>query len=229
MSKKLYALLLPVIAVAALAIGAGSAQAAFHWYSCVKNAGAGTKFNNEGCTATGATNEFEMKRLPFNEKETTPVDTFGTLTLVGSNGLQVKCSVIDAGNIWNVTELTQGKDEITQFVNFNCTSNSETCKAPTIEAKDLPWPTELGAGPIDTIGTVAKPIEVTLKCGTESFTFKGELKPKVINPTVSDPMIVEFVAASGTLTGPGTLTATVTGQDRVVGFAHGENIFVKEP
>jgi hypothetical protein len=228
MKRKMYALLLPILAVAMMGISVGTAQAAFHWYSCVKNAGAGTKFNNEGCTATGATNEFEQKLLGENPK--TMVDTFGTLTLVGNNGLSVTCKVIDAGNIWNPAGEGAGKDEITAFVNFECVASpAAACKEPTIEAKGLPWPTELGAGPIDTIGTVAKPIEVTLKCGAESFTFKGELKPKVINPTVSDPMIVEFVATSGTLTGPGTLTATVSGQDRLVGFAHGENIFVKNP
>jgi hypothetical protein len=229
MSKKLYAMLLPILAVAAFASMTGAAQAAeFHWYKCEKAAGAGTKFNNEGCTATGATNEFEFVRLPFTSAKTM-VDTFGTLTLVGSNGLSVKCSVIDAGNIWNVTELTPGKDEITQFVNFNCTSNSEAlCKKPTIEAKGLPWTTELGGGPIDTI----KGIKVTLQCeGLEPITFEGELKPKLIPPTISDPLIAEFVTASGTLTGPAGsgLTATVTGQDRIVGFAHGENITVKAP
>jgi len=225
MSKKLYAMLLPVLAIAALSVGAGSAQAAFHWYKCEQKAGG--KFSNSACTAEGAPKEFEPVLLTETK---VPVTTWGTLTLVGSNGLSVTCNVLDYGYIWNPAGGGAGKDEITAFFNFECVANPATaCKEPTITASGLSWPTELGAGPIDTIGTVAKPIEVTLKCGTETFLFKGELKPKVVNPTVSETMLVEFVAASGTLSGPGTLTATVSGKDHVVGSAHGENIFVKNP
>ena len=232
MSRKIYAMLLPVIAVAAMAISAGTAQAAFHWYKCEKVGAAGT-FNNNACTASGTVNEFGLVRLPFTSAKTM-VDTFGTLDLVANNKIEVTCHVIDAGNIWNVNLATVGMDEITEFVNFMCSSNSEMCKNPKIVAKGLPWPTELGENvakePIDTIGTAAKPIEVTLTCeGGEPATFKGELKPKLINPTVSDPLIAKFEAGSGTLIGPGTLTATVSGEDRIVGFAHGENIFVKNP
>jgi hypothetical protein len=231
MSKKLYAVLLPVLAVAAMAMTAGSAQAAFHWYVCEKHAGTGPKFNNDACTASGTTNEWEYVRLPFESggKVTkTMVDTFGTLTLSApAVPVKIKCNVIDAGKIWNVTELTQGKDEITAFVNFECVTEEGTCPEPTIVANNLPWQTELAAGPVDKI----KGVDVTLFCAkVEAARFnKGELMPTLTNPTVSDPLLATFTTGTGELESGTKVKAKVTGSDRIVGFAHGENIAVKEP
>ena len=226
MSKKLYAALLPVLAVVAFASMSTAAQAVeFHWYACEEvTAGTGT-FSNNACTVAGGGKEFEIKQLPFTSAKK-EVDTFGTLTVAVAGLATIECKVIDAGNIWNEVLAAPGKDEITEFVNFGCKLIAGgPCATPKIVAKELPWLTELAAGPVDKI----KGIKVTLFCGgAEAITLEGELKPTITNPTVRDPMIATFTAATGELTS-GATKATVTGHDRIVGFAHGENIFVKMP
>jgi hypothetical protein len=226
MSKKLYALLLPVLAIAAMAMTAGSAQAAFHWYKCEKKAGGA--FVNNACTAAGTTNEFAKTRLPFTSAKL-QVISFGKLKLT-SGTISIECKVLNAGNIWNVTEATVGKDEIEVFINYECKSVGETvCSPVAITAKGLVWPTELAAGPVDIIGTVAKPVEVTANCSGTELTFKGTLSPKVVNPTTNEPLHFEFTAATGELEGPAGAKGKVEGNVRVVGFEHGENIFVENP
>jgi hypothetical protein len=217
MSKKIYAMLLPVVAVAAFAIAPATSQAAVHWSKCEKVA-AGT-FLDVGCTEAGGSKTFAWKVLPFTEAKTQIV-TWGTLTLTDSEALKVECKVIDAGNVWNGLEAAQGKDNIEVFVNYECKSAS--CATVTIAAKKLPYSTELAAGPIDKI----KGIEITVNCSGTEVTFTGELSPKVVNGTTQvAPTVAKFEGAgSETLTGPGTVTATVTGSDRITGFLNGEGI-----
>lgn len=228
MSKKLYGALLPVLAVVAFASMAGTSQAAVHWYVCEKAAG-GT-FVNNACTASGTTNEFALKQLAFTSAKTKVV-TWGELTIHSvALGLTVKCSVIDAGKIWDEVLAAPGKDEITAFTNFECEITEGTCPTPEIIAKIPPvWPTELGENaakePIDTIKDIKN---VTLFCsGTAQVVLEGELVATLKNPTTSSPL-------TGTITGElhnaaGTIKATVTGTDFVAGFAHDEGIFVKNP
>jgi hypothetical protein len=227
MSKKIYAMLLPLLAVVAFASISGGAQAAeFHWYLCKHETSSTHKFSDSECQNEVAnTGAYELVRLPFTSAKTL-VDTFGTLTLKTNAGITVTCNVIDAGNIWNVSEATSGKDEIVEFVNFGCKTEVGTCATPEIKAKGLPWAAELAAGPVDKI----KGIKVTLVCGgAEAGTVEGELKPTIANPTPTESLLATFSAATGTLTGAGGLSAEVIGSDRIVGFAHGEEIFVKAP
>jgi hypothetical protein len=204
MSKKLYGALLPLFAVAAFVIVPAAAQAEFHWY-------------------------VNGTRLPFTSAKT-QVITGGTLTLTANNGITVKCGVLDSGNIWNVSLATSGKDEINAFINYECESiPTTTCPTVSIAAKGLPWPTELAAGPVDKIGTVAKPIEVTVNCSGTLLTFAGTLSPKIINATATEPAFAEFTAATGELeNAEKTVKAKVTGKDRLAGF-NGEAITVLNP
>jgi hypothetical protein len=80
------------------------------------------------------------------------------------------------------------------------------------------------AGPVDKI----KGIEVTVKCEAAELTFKGELSPKLVNGTETEPTVDEFTAATGELEEPTMgLKAKVEGKDRILGFAHGEPVRVK--
>jgi hypothetical protein len=224
MSKKFYAAFVPLLAVVAFAAMPATSQAAFHWYKCQHEATATHKFSDSECQkAVANTGSWEWVRLPFNSVKT-QIITFGKLTLSASNGIVVTCKVIDAGNIWNVTEPTAGQDNIEVFVNYECTSAQ--CATVSITAKNLPWSTELAAGPVDKI----KGIEVTVNCAGTELTFKGELSPKVVNSTETEPTFGEFTAATGELEEPVTkLKAKVEGKDRVLGFEHGEDIQVRNP
>jgi hypothetical protein len=222
MSKKLYAALLPVLAVVSFASMSGAAQAAPHWYKCEKVV-AGT-FLDVGCTEAGGSKTFELKRLPFNE-EKTQVVTWGTLELTFS-GITIKCKVIDAGNVWNTTEPAVGKDNIEVFVNYECSSAS--CTTSTIVAEGLPYETELIAGP--PIRDRIKGITIKATCGALTETFTGELTPEVVNGTSQvKPTVAKFGAGSGELTGGAGGKATVAGSDRIVGFVNGEGIQAKNP
>lgn len=231
MSKKLYAALLPVLAVVAFASMSGAAQAAPHWYACQKLATETGKFTDSECQKAGK-GFWELKRLPFSETKF-QVITFGTLKLT-FGGLTFTCKVSDAGNIWNPVGEGTGKDEITQFANYECTEPADKCLEPAIEAvpASLPWPTELVAGtPIkDKIGTVAKPIEITVLCSKAAVAlFKGQLEPNMVNPTESEPLFAEFTGTTGELENAAKEKAKVEGEDRILAFEHGEEIAVKNP
>jgi hypothetical protein len=228
MSKRFYAAFVPLLAVVAFAAMPATSQAAFHWYPCLKHAGTGAKFSDSECQKPLTTGAWEWERLPFNSVKT-QIITFGRLTLtVPTLGVTITCKVLDAGNIWNVTEPTAGQDNIEVFINYECTSSQ--CAPVSITAQNLPWETELAAGPIDKIGTVAKPIEVTVTCGTTVLTFKGQLSPKVVNSTETEPTFANFTAETGELEEPTMkLKAKVEGKDRVLGFEHGEDIQVRNP
>lgn len=233
MSRKIYAAVLPLLAVVAFAAMPATSQAAFHWYKCEKVEAGKGKFSTNACTAEGEKKEFELKQLPFTS-EKLQVDTWGTLTIT-SVALKVKitCNVIDAGKIWNEVLANPGKDEITAFSNIECKTEEGTCATPEVQTvqASLPWPTELTATGADKIGTAAKPIMVKLFCGgAEAVALEGELTPTLTNPTTSSPLLATFTSTTGELhNAAGTVKATVTGSDNVVGFPKGEGIFVKNP
>ena len=224
MSKRFYAVFLPLLAVAAFAAMPATSQAAFHWYTCKHEATATHKFSDSECQkAVVNTGNWEWQRLPFTSAKT-QVITFGKLTLTASNGIVITCKVLDAGNIWNVTEPTIGQDNIELFVFYECTSAQ--CATISFTAKSLPWSTELAAGPVDKI----KGMEFTLNCAGTELTLKGELSPKVVNSTETEPTFEEFTAATGELEEPvEKLKLKVEGRDRMLGFEHGEDIRVKNP
>jgi hypothetical protein len=229
MSKRFYAAFVPLLAVVAFAAMPATSQAAFHWYKCQHEATATHNFSDSECQkAVAKTGSWEWVRLPFTSAKT-QIITFGTLKLTITGVATITCKVLDAGNIWNVTEPTVGQDNIEVFVNYEC-SSAQCTSALSVVAKNLPWETELAAGPIDKIGTVAKPIEVTVTCNTTVLTFKGQLSPKVVNSTETEPTFAEFTAATGELEEPTMkLKAKVEGNDRVLGFEHGEDIQVRNP
>src|ERR1019366_172317 len=224
MSKRFYAAFVPLLAVVAFAAMPATSQAAFHWYKCEHFAAATHKFSDSECQkAVANTGNWEWTRLPFTSAKT-QIITFGKLTLTASNGIVVICKVIDAGNIWNVTEATAGQDNIEVFVNYECTSAQ--CATVSVTAKNLPWSTELAAGPVDKI----KGSEVTVNCAGTELTFKGELSPKVVNSTETEPTFEEFTAATGELEEPTLgLKLKVEGKARILGFEHGEDIQVRNP
>ena len=224
MSKRFYAVFLPLLAVAAFAAMPATSQAAFHWYTCKHEATATHKFSDSECQkAVVNTGNWEWQRLPFTSAKT-QVITFGKLTLTASNGIVITCKVLDAGNIWNVTEPTIGQDNIELFVFYECTSAQ--CATISFTAKSLPWSTELAAGPVDKI----KGMEFTLNCAGTELTLKGELSPKVVNSTETEPTFEEFTAATGELEEPVTkVKMKVEGKDRVLGFEHGEDVQVRNP
>jgi hypothetical protein len=224
MSKRFYAAFVPLLAVVAFAAMPATSQAAFHWYTCKHEATATHKFSDSECQKEVAnTGNWEWVRLPFNSAKT-QVITFGKLTLKSSNGIEITCKKVDAGNIWNVTEPTVGQDNVEVFVNYECTSPQ--CATVSVTARGLPWTSELAAGPVDKV----KGVEVTVNCAGTELTFKGELSPKVVNSTETEPLFEEFTTATGELEEPtAKLKATVVGRDRALGFEHGEDIRVKNP
>jgi hypothetical protein len=229
MSKRFYAAFVPLLAVAAFAAMPATSQAAFHWYTCKHEATATHKFSDSECQkAVANTGNWEWKRLPFTS-EKTQVITFGKLTItLPQIGDTITCKVLEAGNIWNVTEPTVGRDNMEVFVNYECTSSQ--CAPVSFTPKSVPWETELAAGPIDKMGTVAKPIELTMTCGTTVWTFKGQLSPKVVNSTETEPTFEEFTAETGELEEPSIgLKMKLEGKDRILGWEHGEDIQVKNP
>lgn len=234
MSRKIYAALLPLLAVIAFASMSGAAQAAPHWYICKHETVATHEWSDSACSVASAKKgEYERVRLPFNEAEKTRVTTFGKLTLEASTGATVTCFVSDRGKIWNVALTTNGLDEITAFENYECTSNF--CETGlSVTAEGLPWPTELLAGPPVKvrIGTAAKPVKIRLKCTTPTevnLLFEGTLEPEWVNGTQTNggTSFVNFAKTAGLKAG--TVTATVLGRDFVIGTENAEQILVLNP
>jgi hypothetical protein len=231
MSKKLYGALLPVIAVVAFASISGAAQAAPHWYKCVHVGGGASQYRDSSCSEKTGTGEYERVRLPFTE-EKLRVKTFGKLALEASNGATINCFVDDHGKIWNTILEKPGLDEVQVFENYECTSNfCETGLAATSEG--LPWPTELVAGPPirDKIGSAAKPVKIRLTCTkpATNLLFEGTLEPEFVNGTQANggTSFTLFSATAGLKAG--TVTATVTGRDYIIGVENAEQILVFNP
>jgi hypothetical protein len=230
MSKRFYAAFVPLLAVVAFAAMPATSQAAFHWYKCEHFAAATHKFSDSECQkAVANTGNWEWTRLPFTSAKT-QIITFGKFTItLPAVGITITCKVLEAGNIWNVIEPTVGRDNIEVYVNYECTS-AQCTSFLSFVPKNVPWETELAAGPIDKIGTVAKPIEITITCNTTVLTYKGQLSPRVVNSTETEPTFEEFTAATGELEEPNMgLKLKVEGKDRILGFEHGEDIQVKNP
>jgi hypothetical protein len=221
MSKGFYAAFVPLFAVAAFALAPAVAQAAPKWEICKHEATATHKFSDSECQKEVVNTGFwEWVAIPNGVANQVQVVTFGKLTLHASNGIVIVCKKVDAGNIWNLA--AGGFDNIEVFVNYECTS--EQCVTRSVTAKGLPWTSEVVAGPVDKI----KGIEVTVKCEAAELTFKGELSPKLVNGTETEPTVDEFTAATGELEEPTMgLKAKVEGKDRILGFAHGEPVRVK--
>lgn len=219
MSKKLYGLLLPVLAIAALAMTAGAAQAAPHWEVC-KNVGAGNGgFTDSECELAKAGGEWGWVKLPENGAETQVV-TFGKLTLsVGAPfNITITCKVLDGGNIWNLA--AGGFDNIVTFVNYEC--KSAQCASVSITANTTPpWTSKLATGPIDEVEGVS----VTATCEGTPLTFTGTLKP-TIGRAAGHPTYAEFVAPSNELTTSEGVKAKVTGKDYIE-TDEGEEVRVK--
>jgi hypothetical protein len=233
MKRKLFALLLPVVAVVAFASMTGAAQAAPHWYICKHEAAATHEWSDSACSVASAKKgEYERVRLPFNEAEKTAVTTFGVLTLE-SGGATATCSVSDRGKVWNTLLANPGLDEITAFENYECTSNFCTAGL-SVTTAGVPWPTELIAGPPikDKIGTAGKPVKVTLACTTPATNdlFEGTLEPEWVNGTQANggTSFVNFAKTPGLKTSGG-VTATVSGKDYTIGTVNAEQILVLNP
>lgn len=219
MSKKLYGLLLPVLAMVAFASMSAAAQAAPQWHICAKVAPHTGLYNNDSCTELGGIESYELKLLTATKVH---VSTFGRLTLTAHGGAIVTCWVSDRGLIWN--EGGAGKDEITGFENYECESNFCTAGL-ALTAGGLPWHTKLVAGP--PIRDEIEKVQVTLKCTTpaRNLTFEGTLKPAWVN---DDPSFAEFEANSGVLTEKATgETAAVSGDDFTVETAAANNVIVE--
>jgi hypothetical protein len=210
MSRKLYGLLLPVLAIAAFASVTGAAQAAPKWKVCVFHSAATFKYSDSHCvnlSSPANTGHWELEEVG-NAEHKVRVATFGVLTLKGA--LTIECQVIDNGKIWNTA--TGGKDEIIAFVNYECVTEMGTCPTPEIVAEKLPWSSKLAAGPIDEI----EGIQVKVICsGTGVATFTGTLKPTLTNPTESTSLIANFTNATGKLKN-GVEEGEVIGEDHIV-------------
>jgi|ERR1017187_6046990 hypothetical protein len=227
MSKKLYAALLPLLAVSVFAIAPAAAQAAPHWYSCHAVAAGTGKYIDADCTKKEKGN-FELTRLPFTEAKT-QVITWGKLTLTNATLGKVTCKIIGAGNVWNTLLANPGLNNVEAFTLYECTST--TCEGTlTAPTAGLPWPGELLAGPPIRlkIGTAATPMSLTLKCTKPAveITMTGELTPEFVN---SSPSYVEFGAGSGHLTSSVFGEFTWTGKLKILGFENQEEIQVFNP
>jgi hypothetical protein len=210
MSKKLYGVLLPILAVVAFASISGAAQAAPHW------------------SVNGT-------KIPFRNTPKVPVVTSGTLTLANAAlGGTITCRVIDAGNIWNPTGEGNGLDEINAFTNYECSVAPATvCEAGlAVTASGLPWATELFVDAEGVIRDRVKGVKVTVTCTKPvvSLLFEGELTPKWVNGTsVAKASFIEFDAKSGHLTNGTVGEGKVGGKDKVFGAEEQELITVSNP
>jgi len=205
----MYALLLPVLAVAAMAMTAGAAQAAPHWFVCEKeHGGSEPKFSDSECQTSLSTGKWEWVKL--TETHVRAV-TFGELTFK-TGAISITCQVLDRGFIWNVT--ANGLDSITNLENYECASAQ--CATSSLTASGFNWSTELVAGtpPTDKITGAA----VTANCaGTIPPIFnKGTLSPKIINGTETEGTHAEFTTGTGELENSSGEKAQVTGKDYIV-------------
>jgi hypothetical protein len=216
--KKLLPAVVP-LALMAFAIVPAMAQAAPEWLVCSEVAKGTGSFPTHSCIAGSGEKNFEWL-VVGGAGAKVAVTTKGTLSLLAL-GKEVTCTVDDKGLIWNVGGV--GQDEITEFVNLNCTGNA----CPTGTTTELialrggavlgaanAWPSKL-----EVVGGVVRDkiteIEIDLSCsGTAVDTFTGTLTPK-INATNGT---AEFGEGSGELEDAATPKnkATVDGTDTVV-------------
>jgi hypothetical protein len=218
MSKKLYAAFVPVLAVVAF-MGLPAAAQAQHWIVCEKKAA--SKYSDSECQKKVG-GSFERVSPANGVANEVQIISFGKLKLTFGL-IVIECKVLNAGNIWN--EPAAGKDNIEVFVNYEC--KSAQCATVSITAAKLPWPTELAAGPIDKIGTVANPIEISVNCSGTVVPFKGQLSPKLVAPTEGEPLTALFDGTTGELENAAGEKAKVEEKVRLLGWRHGEDIYVE--
>jgi hypothetical protein len=217
MSKKLYAALLPLFAVAAFAVMPAVAQAQFHWYS-------------------------NGKIIPQNKPVTVTTHS-GPLGLdFTALGVTITCVVKDKGTVTNPTGGGAGKDSIESFENTNCEPSVPPCKTgETVELNPgkLPWKSVLVLGPKDQI----EGIELKLECNkagvkTVLDTFTGTLTPAMVNGTTGSlkgceagtDTVADFDAAgTGFLLDSLGNKGVPSGKDCIWGPAGDEVITVKNP
>jgi hypothetical protein len=216
MSKKLYAPLLPFLAVVAFAVIPAVAQAAPHWYS-------------------------NGVRIPFRNTPKVAVTTHSTpagLSLIAL-GHEIICTVSDTGHIWNPANEGAGLDEVNTFVNTACVATPPICPAGTeleVIATELPWKTHLTGPPFR---IVIEGVEIDIQCsGVLVDTFRGTLSTAFHNGTAGSlaactatptDSFGEFDAESGTLVDAEGNKATADGKDCIWGPSGDEIITVKNP
>ncbi len=221
MSRKLYAALLPLFAVAAFAVLPAVAQAQPHWYSNGTRIAGGTKVKVTTSSRTG--------KLKLEDKE-----------IIAPAVAEVESTITDDGFVENPAPGGAGGpagiDAVESFTETNTTSN--ICAAgevTTTEATKLPWPTVLLAGP--PIRVEIKGVEIDILCnGVLVARYEGTLTPRFVNSATPNTCsgatdsYLEFGEGSGFLTNVTTLTkGTVTGKDYIEGPAGDHCITVKNP
>jgi len=229
MSKKLYTAFVPLFAVAAFAVMPAVAQAQPHWY------------RNGTIIKAG-------KTVKVTTHSVLPGLDFKAL------GVTITCKVVtDKGTVTNPTSGGAGYDNITNFVNKECTATpASPCKTgETLELTALKgeepltaeneWPSTLLAGP--PIRDEIREIEIWIECnkaGTKTVldTFTGTLTPKIVNGTTGTEAgcaagtdtVAEFdEPGSGFLLDPAGNKGFPSGKDCFWGSVAGEVITVKNP
>ena len=218
MSRKLYAALLPLFAVAAFAVLPAVAQAQPHWYSNGKIIKAGTKV---AVTTHSSPGGLDFKAV----------------------GETITCTVKDKGTITNPTGGGAGVDEITEFENTKCVAEPSSCAAgetETLTAGNLPWPSVLSGPPGGPFKDTISKIEIKVECSTKGVidTFTGQLTPTIVNGTTGSltgcekgtDTVANFDAlGTGSLTDPLGNPGVPSGKDCIWGPAGDEVITVKNP
>jgi hypothetical protein len=120
MSKKLYAAILPLLAVAASVTMPAVAQAAPHWYTC--DSSASGKFSEAFCNKAASPGSFEWTRL--SEGASAKVYIGGTLA-ISELGDMTTCAVKGKEQIENPVGGGSGVATITEWVFSGCESASE--------------------------------------------------------------------------------------------------------
>jgi hypothetical protein len=224
MTNRLYAILAPVVAIAAFTMVPTVAQgAAQHWYKCEKFENATHNRKDIGCTESTTTGHYELERLPYGETHKIPVVLSGDITISTAN-LTESCSVHATGSVWNT--IPAGEGDIEEFAFSKCFTEVGTCLELGIVMEKLPYGAALAAGPVDEIHG----IQMTLSCsGKTRWVFTGTLTPKIINGTSpTKPTVAEFTLSTGELK-EGSESMRWEGELEITGAEHGEGIQVESP
>lgn len=230
MSKKLYAALLPVLAVAAFAV-VPSIASAQEWHRCVTGSP-----HSAVCPAGQHLVTVGAKGAAVK------VLTKGTLTLTDEQILPgpppdpvvVVCHIVDDGIIWN--EGGVGRDLIESFEEdpafkpaCTATVSGGACEKASFKAI-LPWESVLETVAGVTRDKISKiEVDITLtncpEIGTATLPYTGSLTPRIVNGSATAATFAEFdQPGSGHLTSALGTEGKVTGNDTIEGEAAGERI-----
>jgi hypothetical protein len=235
MSRKLFISLAPPLAIAALAMGPATAQAAPHYY-----------FNN-----------VIVGTAPKN------VTAWGTITLALTKpaslvGTSITCHNSAAGQIENPGGVAggAGTGNTEMFATYKCESEKNCALGETtmVKAERLPstlppgvagtgWPSALTEEVVGTIRAETKNIEVDVICvnagkvekETKFDIFSGEKgqRPKSVKGTSAlHPGFLEFGVGSGELEVVGssnTVSGRTEGEVKTLGYEEQELINTKSP